>query len=195
MLMMSRERGEERPTDINALLDEHVRLAYHSARATDSSFQLQIEQELDPEVGEIVVNPQDVGRVFLNIISNACDAADEKRRKLQEAGDESYSPTLWINSERDKENVRVRIRDNGDGMPPDVVNRIFNPFFTTKPTGRGTGLGLSISSDIVRQHGGSIEVQSETGEFTEMTVTLPVQQARAVADLPSESVHADSPGA
>ena len=185
MLMMSRERGTERSTDINALLDEHVRLAYHSARATDSSFQLHIEQELDPEVGEIVINPQDVGRVFLNIIGNACDATEEKRRALHEARDISYEPTLWISAKRGEGNIKVRIRDNGDGIPPDVADRIFNPFFTTKPTGRGTGLGLSISNDIVRQHGGSIEVSSQPGEFTEMTVTLPLEPAHAVAALPA----------
>ena len=175
MLMMGREVGEERPTDINALVDEHVRLAYHSARATDSSFQLQIEQELDPELGEIVVNPQEAGRVFLNIIGNACDATDEKRRALEKAGNTSYTPTLWTTTERGEQNIRVRIRDNGDGIPPDVADRIFNPFFTTKPTGQGTGLGLSISNDIVRRYGGSIEVQSLPGKFTEMTVTLPIE--------------------
>ena len=190
MLMMSRERGEERPTDINAVLDEHVRLAYHSARATDSGFQLHIEENLDSQLGEIVVNPQDIGRVFLNIVSNACDATDEKRRAKHGAGDSSYEPTVWISTERREETVRVRIRDNGDGMPPDVADRIFNPFFTTKAPGEGTGLGLSISSDIVRQHGGTIEVESRSGEYTEMTVTLPDKHARAVGDLPSGSVHA-----
>ena len=180
MLMMSRERREARATDINALLDEHVPLAYHSARGTDSSFQLTIEQELDPKVGEIVVNPQDVGRVFLNIVDNACDATDEKRRALEEAGDDSYVPTLRVSTERGGDVLKVRVRDNGNGMPPDVAERIFNPFFTTKTTGRGTGLGLSISNDLVRQHGGTIEVDSKVGEFTEMTVTLPLEPTEAI---------------
>ena len=181
MLMMGRDTGEERPADINALLDEHTRLAYHSARATDPDFQLHIEQELGPDVGEIVVKPQDIGRVFLNIVGNACDATDEKRRKLHESGDRSYMPTLSLFTSRDEENIEVRIRDNGDGIPPDVADRIFNPFFTTKPTDRGTGLGLAITSDIVRQHGGSIEVNSQPGEFTEMVVRLPLEPTQAVA--------------
>ena len=184
MLMMGRETGEERPTDINALLDEHARLAYHSARATDPNFQLHIEQELGPDVGEIVVKPQDVGRVFLNMVGNACDATDEKRRELHEGGDKSYMPTLSLFTKRGEENIEVRIRDNGKGMPPDVADKIFNPFFTTKPTDRGTGLGLAISNDIVRQHGGSIEVTSEPGEFTEMVVRLPLEPAQAVASAP-----------
>ena len=190
MLMMGRETGEERPTDINALLDEHARLAFHSARATDPNFQLHIEQELGPEVGEIVVKPQDVGRVFLNIVGNACDATDEKRRALQEAGEAgSYMPTLSLFTKRGDENIEIRIRDNGDGIPPDVADRIFNPFFTTKPTDKGTGLGLAISNDIVRQHGGSIEVNSQPGEFTEMIVRLPLEPAEAVATAPDgESV-------
>ena len=184
MLMMGRETGEERPTDINALLDEHARLAYHSARATDPNFQLHIEQELGPDVGEIVVKPQDVGRVFLNMVGNACDATDEKRRELHEGGDKSYMPTLSLFTKRGEQNIEVRIRDNGKGMPPDVADKIFNPFFTTKPTDRGTGLGLAISNDIVRQHGGSIEVTSEPGEFTEMVVRLPLEPAQAVASAP-----------
>jgi two-component system NtrC family sensor kinase len=189
MLMMGRETGEERPTDINSLLDEHARLAYHSARATDPNFQLNIEQELGPDVGQIVVKPQDIGRVFLNIVGNACDATDEKRRALHEAGDTSYMPTLSLFTSRGEENIEIRIRDNGDGIPPDVADRIFNPFFTTKPTDRGTGLGLAISSDIVRQHGGSIEVNSQPGEFTEMTVKLPLEPTQAVATAPDgESV-------
>ena len=186
MLMMGRETGEERPTDINVLLDEHARLAYHSARATDPDFQLHIEQELGPDVGEIVVKPQDIGRVFLNIVGNACDATDEKRRKLHESGDKSYMPTLSLFTSRDEESISVRIRDNGDGIPPDVADRIFNPFFTTKPTDRGTGLGLAITNDIVRQHGGSISVNSQPGEFTEMLVRLPLEPTQAVRPADEE---------
>ena len=184
MLMMGRETGEERPTDINSLLDEHTRLAYHSARATDPNFQLHIEQELGSEVGQIVVKPQDIGRVFLNIVGNACDATDEKRRALHESGDTSYMPTISLFTSRGDEHIEVRIRDNGDGIPPDVADRIFNPFFTTKPTDRGTGLGLAITNDIVRQHGGSIAVNSEPGEFTEMTVRLPLEPTQVVAAEP-----------
>ncbi len=172
MLMMSRDSGEPQLTDINRLLDDHARLAYHSARATDPDFQLELEQDLDPEVGEIDVVPQDMGRVFLNIVANACDATDEKRRADVGAG--SYVPTLWLRTRRGNDQVEIRIRDNGNGIPSDVADKIFNPFFTTKPTDKGTGLGLAISSDIVRQHGGAIRVDSKTGQFTEMIVELPL---------------------
>lgn len=176
MLMMGRDTGEQRLTDINALLDEHSRLAYHSARALDTNFQLDIQQDLDPNMGEINVVPRDMGRVFLNMVSNACDATDEKRRALaeQETKSEPYMPTLWISTHRGEETIQIRIKDNGDGMPPDVVDKIFNPFFTTKPTDKGTGLGLAISNDIIRQHGGRIHVNSEPGEYTEMTIDLPL---------------------
>ena len=191
MLMMGRETGEERATDINALLDEHARLAYHSARATDPDFQLHIEQELDPDVGEIVVKPQDIGRVFLNIVGNACDATDQKRLTQHESGDRSYMPTLTLVTSRGDEYIEVRIRDNGGGIPPEVADRIFNPFFTTKPTDRGTGLGLAISSDIIRQHGGSIEVDSEPGEWTEMTVRLPLEPTQALVASPEDDAEAN----
>ena len=174
MLMMSRGSGDWQPTDINTLLDEHSRLAYHSARATDPNFQLDLQQDLDPEVGEIPVVPQEMGRVFLNMVSNACDATDEKRRSgVKTSEGESYGPTLWIATRRKEEGIEIRIRDNGSGIPPDVIEKIFNPFFTTKPTDRGTGLGLAMSSDIIRQHGGTIRVESEPGEFTEMIINLP----------------------
>ena len=176
MLMMGRDTGEQRPTDINGLLDEHARLAYHSARALDTNFQLDIQQDLDPNMGEIEVVPRDLGRVFLNMVGNACDATDEKRRKLAGEVDEDnpFMPTLWISTLKGEENVEIRIKDNGSGMPPDVIDKIFNPFFTTKPTDKGTGLGLAISNDIVRQHGGTISVDSEAGEYTEMTIVLPL---------------------
>ncbi len=173
MLMMGRESGDYRPTDINALLEEHGRLAYHSARAADSAFQLDLKHDLDPEVGEIEVIPQDIGRAFLNIIANACYATDEKRRNLVEAGgDGSYMPTVWLTTKRGEDNIEVRIRDNGNGIPPEVADRIFNPFFTTKPTDRGTGLGLALTNDIVREHGGTISVDSKSGEYTEFSLTL-----------------------
>ncbi len=176
MLMMGRDSGEWQSFDINRLLDEHARLAYHSARASDPDFQLDLQQELDPDIGEITVIPQDLGRVFLNMVGNACDATDEKRRSLAEAADggSSYSPTVLLSTRRLDDGVEVRIRDNGPGVPEEIADQIFNPFFTTKPTDRGTGLGLAISSDIVRKHGGTIRLESEAGEFTEMIVTLPL---------------------
>ena len=172
MLQMGRGSGDLQPTDINGLLDEYARLAYHSARATDSEFQLDIRQELDPDMGDVDVIPQDLGRVFLNMVSNACYATDEKRSSANVDG---YEPTIWLKTRRGEEEIEIRVKDNGSGMPPHVVEKIFNPFYTTKPTGEGTGLGLAMSSDIVREHGGTIEVETEPGEFTEMIVTLPLE--------------------
>ena len=178
MLQMGRGSGEARATDINALLEEHARLAFHSARATNANFQLDIKEELDEAVGELDVVPQDLARVFLNMVSNACYATNEKRNAPETASD--YVPTLWISSQRTPDQVEVRIRDNGNGIPPDVVDKIFNPFFTTKPTDQGTGLGLALSNDIVREHGGTIKVHSEPGEFTEMTIKLPAVRPSAL---------------
>ena len=175
MLSMSRGSTNSQSTDINRLLDEHARLAYHSARATDSDFQLDIQLDLDPEMGELDVISQDLGRVFLNMVSNACYATDEKRRAAAETGQgNGYMPTLWLATRRGKDQTEISIKDNGSGIPPHVVDRIFNPFFTTKPTDKGTGLGLSICNDIVRQHGGAIRVDSEPGQHTEMIVELPI---------------------
>ena len=182
MLMMGRGGGDHQPTDINGLLDEYARLAYHSARATDSNFQLDMQQDLDPAIGELAVVPQDLGRVFLNIVSNACYATDEKRKAaVNDGSDEHYSPTLWLTTRREVGHAEIRIKDNGNGIPPEIVEKIFNPFFTTKPTDRGTGLGLAITSDIVRQHGGVIRVDTEPGQFTEMVVELPLQPGTALA--------------
>ena len=175
MLSMSRGSTNSQSTDINRLLDEHARLAYHSARATDSDFQLDIQLDLDPEMGELDVISQDLGRVFLNMVSNACYATGEKRRAASETGQSNgYMPTLWLATRRGKDQAEISIKDNGSGIPPQVVDRIFNPFFTTKPTDKGTGLGLSICNDIVRQHGGAIRVDSQPGQHTEMIVELPI---------------------
>ena len=175
MLMMGRESVSHEMTNINNLLDEHARLAYHSARAQDSEFQLDLQYDFE-EMDDIEVNPRDMGRVFLNMVSNACYATDEKRRQLMEAsGENGYMPTLTLATRKKDEGVEVRIRDNGSGMPSEVIEQIFNPFFTTKPTGQGTGLGLSICSDIIREHGGTIDVVSEPGEFTEMLIELPLR--------------------
>ena len=191
MLQMGRDTGEWQPSDINNLLQEHARLAYHAARANDSEFQLDLKYDFDPDVGRIEVIPRDLSRVFLNMVGNAGDATDEKRRKfvageLQPQPDEPYEPTLWLSSRRGSDSIEVRIKDNGMGIPPDVADKIFNPFFTTKPTDRGTGLGLAISSDIIRQHGGTIRVESEPGQSTEMIIELPLQPppaARGETDM------------
>ena len=176
MLMMGRGSSEWQLTNINSLVDEFARLAFHSARASDPDFQLDIRQDLDPDAGEIEAIPQDLGRVFLNMVGNACYATDEKRRASMEAeSGGAYSPMLMLSTERTENHIVIRIRDNGNGMPPEVVEKIFNPFFTTKPTGQGTGLGLAISNDIVREHGGTIRVETEPGEFTEMIIELPLE--------------------
>ena len=181
MLMMGRGGGEARPIDINDLVNEHASLAYHSARALDPDFQLTIRHEFDPNAGDVEAIPGDLGRVFLNMVSNACYAVDEKRKQKEAAGDSQYSPEVVLKTNRTDESVEVRIRDNGSGIPQDVIDKIFNPFFTTKPTDKGTGLGLALSNDIVRQHGGTISVTSEAGEYTEMTVNLPFRYPVAVA--------------
>ena len=198
MLSMGRDTGEWQMANINNLLEEHARLAYHSARATDSEFQLDLQHDLDPDVGEMRVIARDLSRVFLNMVGNACDATDEKRREIWGAAEEnepygeSYSPMLWLSTKRTEEHVEIRIKDNGNGIPPDVADKIFNPFFTTKPTDRGTGLGLAISSDIVRQHGGTINVDSKIGEYTEMLITLPTELPEEPPAGPSEQVDAAS---
>ena len=188
MLRMGRGSGEWQMADINGLLDEHARLAYHSARATDSEFQLDLQDEYDPNTGEMEVIPQDLGRVFLNMVSNACYATNERRASTPGAGMAGgpYMPTIWLSTRRFEDHIEVRIKDNGTGMPPEVVEKIFNPFFTTKPTDQGTGLGLSLSSDIVRRHGGTIRVDSVPGEYTEMIIELPLERPPETAATPQE---------
>ena len=175
MLMMGRDSGEWQLTDINGLIQQHAQLSFHSARALDPDFRLDIQQDLGPDVGQLTVIAQDLGRVFLNMVTNAGHATRDRHRSEIASGNEAFQPTIWLKSMRADEHIEVRIRDNGTGMPPEVVEKIFNPFFTTKPTDQGTGLGLSISSDIIRRHGGNIQVESEPGEFTEMIVTLPLE--------------------
>ena len=159
-----------RPTDVNALLAEYANLAYHGVRAQDSSFNLTIHSDYDDTIGEIEVAPQDLSRAFLNLVTNACHATHEKRQQLG-AG---YDPALWLTTRNLGEQVEVCIRDNGPGIPKEIAAKVFEPFFTTKPTGEGTGLGLSITYDIVtQQHGGSLRVETEQGEFAAFIITLP----------------------
>ena len=187
MLMMGRDSGEWQLTDINGLIEQHAQLSFHSVRALDPDFQLDIQQDLGPDVGELNVITQDLGRVFLNMVTNAGHATRERHRSEIASGNEAFQPTIWLKSIRADEHIEVRIRDNGTGMPPEVIEKIFNPFFTTKPTDQGTGLGLSISSDIVRRHGGNIQVESEPGEFTEMIVTLPLEAPPEAAESNGDS--------
>ena len=176
MLSHSRESsGELESVDVNAMLMEYAGLAYHSRRALDSEFNVTFQHEFDAGTGEIQAVPQDMSRVFLNLVTNACQATDERRKG--ESGD--YQPTLWLTTRRDDEMVEVRVRDNGIGIAEAVKAKVFEPFFTTKPTNEGTGLGLSISNDIVRRHGGEMSVDSREGEFTEFIVRLPVDGGAA----------------
>ena len=179
MLSMGRGTSEFQAVDINKLVDEYARLAFHSARATDSNFQIDLQWDLDPEAGELSAIPQDLGRVFLNIVSNACFATDERRKNIAAAGraegEERYLPTLWISTKKLEEGVKVTFKDNGTGMSEEVMEKIFNPFFTTKPTGQGTGLGMALAADIVREHAGHVSVQSVVGEGTEISVDIPIQ--------------------
>ena len=158
-----------RSVDINRLLVEQATLAYQAAQAQAPGFYVEVRQELDPEAGEIEAIPEDLGRVFINLTTNACHATAEKRIK-----NEGFAPVLWLKMKRQPDAMEIRIEDNGMGMTPQVMGKIFNPFFTTKQPTEGTGLGLSLSHDIVRQHGGTITPASEPGEYTEMTITLPL---------------------
>nr|WP_291567139.1 GAF domain-containing protein [Bradyrhizobium sp.] len=171
MLLHSREgAGEHRPADINAIVEESLNLAYHGARAEKSGFNITLKRDLDPAAGIIDLYPQEITRVFLNLISNGFYAATKRR----EAGDDGFEPTLSATTKNLGNKVEIRIRDNGTGIPAEVKEKMFNPFFTTKPAGEGTGLGLSMSHDIiVKQHGGKIDVDTEPGAFTEFIITLP----------------------
>jgi GAF domain-containing protein len=163
--------GERREVDLNTLVDEALNLAYHGARAQDAGFNITLERDLDPALAPIELAPQEMTRVFLNLIGNGFYAAAKRARGNGEA---AYRPTLQVSTRDLGEAVEVRVRDNGTGIPPEIRDQLFQPFFTTKPTGEGTGLGLSISWDIVtQQHGGTITVDSQPGEFTEFTIRLP----------------------
>ena len=187
MLQMGRGSQDWRPTDVNGLLEQHAQLAYHAARATNQEFQLDIQHDLDPEVGEIDAIPQDLGRVFLNMVNNGGYATHERRMAEDPSGRSGYAPTITLISKRLDDHIEIRIRDNGTGMPEDVAEKIFNPFFTTKPTDQGTGLGLALSADIVRRHGGEIHVESEAGKGTDMIIDLPLERPPDVEEAAAEA--------
>jgi signal transduction histidine kinase len=180
MLLHSREgSGEHRAADINAVVEESLNLAYHGARAERPAFNVTLERDFDPAAGMVDIYPQEITRVFLNLISNGFYAA----AKRKESATDGFEPTLIAATKNLGDKVEIRIRDNGIGIPPEVKAKLFNPFFTTKPAGEGTGLGLSMSHDIVvKQHGGTIDVNSEPGVFTEFIITLP--RKMAVGDTP-----------
>jgi two-component system NtrC family sensor kinase len=163
--------GDRRPVDLNALVEEALNLAYHGARAQDQSFNVTLQRDLSAGIAQIELVPQDVIRVLLNLFSNGFHSATQRAR-TETASD--YEPTLKVTTRDLEDAVEIRVRDNGMGVPVEIRDKLFQPFFTTKPTGEGTGLGLSISYDIVtKQHGGTITVESELNSFTEFTITIP----------------------
>jgi signal transduction histidine kinase len=173
MLQHSRSSaGTKEPTDINALADEYLRLSFHGLRAKDKSFNAKFETGFDPSVGKINVMPQDISRVILNLINNAFYAVDEKKKQNQNG----YEPVVTVNTKKMGDIVEIKVRDNGNGIPQKVLDKIFQPFFTTKPTGQGTGLGLSLAYDIIKAHGGEIKVETKEGEGTAFIISLPVNQ-------------------
>jgi signal transduction histidine kinase len=170
MLLHSRANtGQKEPTDINALADEYLRLAYYGLRAKDKGFNANLVTEFDISIGKVEVVPQDLGRVLLNLFHNAFYATQEKKSQLNG----QYQPEVKVTTNRLDGRIEIKVRDNGTGIPENVKGKIFQPFFTTKPTGQGTGLGLSLSYDIITKgHGGELSVASEQGEWAEFTITL-----------------------
>jgi two-component system, NtrC family, sensor kinase len=193
MLLHSRQgSGEHRPVDINAIVEESLNLAYHGARAEKQGFNITLERSFDPTAGEVDLFPQEITRVLLNLISNGFYAAT--KRKAETNGD-GYVPTLSAATRNLGDSVEIRVRDNGIGIPSEVREKLFNPFFTTKPVGEGTGLGLSISYDIVvKQHAGSIEIDTEPGEFTEFRIVLPRGAATIAKSTTPNSTNPKSGG-
>ena len=169
MLQHSRtSSGQKELTDINALADEYLRLAYHGLRAKDKSFNVTTKTDFDESIGNINVVPQDLGRVILNLINNAFYAVDVKKK--QNGG--GYEPTVSVSTKEENGKVEIKVADNGSGIPQKALDKIFQPFFTTKPTGQGTGLGLSLSYDIVKAHGGELKVETKEGEGSEFIIQL-----------------------
>jgi signal transduction histidine kinase len=171
MLQHSRNNsGIKEPTDINALVDEYLRLSYHGLRAKDKSFNAEFKTEFENELGNINVIPQDIGRVLLNLFTNAFYAVAEKKKSHPD----NYEPVVSVVTKKENGKITIRVKDNGMGIPQKVLDKIFQPFFTTKPTGQGTGLGLSMSYDIIKAHGGEIKVDTKENEFTEFVLILPI---------------------
>jgi signal transduction histidine kinase len=174
MLQHSRQSsGKKEPTDINALCDEYLRLSYHGLRAKDKNFNAEIKTDFDPSIGKINVVAQDIGRVLLNLFNNAFYAVS----KRQEAQGKEYKAFVSVSTKKSENRMLITVSDNGDGIPDSIKEKIFQPFFTTKPTGSGTGLGLSLSYDIVKAHGGEIKVESKEGEGTVFIIQLPNNKA------------------
>jgi len=177
MLQHSRSSsGKKEPTDINALADEYLRLAYHGLRAKDKSFNAKMETDFDESIGKINVIPQDIGRVILNLIINAFYACTERSRSVvdekKKSGMATFDPMVKVSTKKLGDTIEIKVKDNGNGIPEKVLDKIFQPFFTTKPTGQGTGLGLSLSYDIVKAHGGDLRVETKEGQGTEFKIIL-----------------------
>jgi signal transduction histidine kinase len=173
MLQHSRaSTGNKEPTDINALADEYLRLSYHGLRAKDKSFNATLETHFDESLDKVNIIPQDVGRVILNLFTNAFYSVSEKKKLLKDG----YTPIVSVTTKKIKDKVEIRIKDNGIGIPQKMLDKIYHPFFTTKPTGQGTGLGLSLSYDIIKAHGGEIKVETKEGEGAEFIINLPVNE-------------------
>ena len=179
MLQHSRSSsGQKEPTNINALSDEYLRLAYHGLRAKDKSFNANMQTDFDETIGNINIVPQDIGRVILNLINNAFYAVDEKKKKTGDASPDDpvgrgYEPTVSVSTKKEKDKIEIKVTDNGGGIPQKILDKIFQPFFTTKPTGQGTGLGLSLSYDIVKAHGGELKVETKEDEGSVFIIQLP----------------------
>jgi signal transduction histidine kinase len=170
MLQHSRSSSAvKEPTDINKLADEYLRLAYHGLRAKDKTFNATMKTDYDETIGNINIIPQDMGRVILNLITNAFYVVTEKKKQSAEVG---YEPTVTVSTKRSGDKVEVKVKDNGNGIPQKVLDKIFQPFFTTKPTGQGTGLGLSLSYDIVKAHGGELRVETKEGEGSTFIILI-----------------------
>src|ERR1019366_6784284 len=178
MLQHSRSStGAKESTDINALAAEYLRLAYHGLRAKDKDFNAEMKTDFDNSIGKINIIPQDIGRVLLNLFNNAFYAVTEKAKQQPNglpAGQAGYEPTISVSTKKINNTVELTVKDNGNGIPQKVIDKIFQPFFTTKPTGEGTGLGLSLSYDIIKAHGGEIKVETKEGEGSEFMIKLPV---------------------
>lgn len=174
MLQHSRtSSGQKEATDINVLADEYLRLAYHGLRAKENSFNATLKTEFDETIGKINIIPQDIGRVILNLIMNAFYAVEEKRKEKSNTGGQPFEPTVSVSTRKSGDKVEVMVQDNGNGIPQRVLDKIFQPFFTTKPTGQGTGLGLSLSYDIIKAHGGELKVETKEAEGSAFIFQLP----------------------
>jgi signal transduction histidine kinase len=167
--------GKKEPTDINKLADEYLRLAYHGLRAKDKNFNIILKTDFDETIGNINIIPQDIGRVILNLITNAFYVVNEKTQSAVATPTAAkYEPTVSVTTKKVADRILISVSDNGNGIPQKILDKIFQPFFTTKPTGQGTGLGLSLSYDIVKAHGGELKVETKEGEGAKFIIQLPV---------------------